>query len=124
MNLQIFSIDESHQVGQNGQLGISIRHDKLITLRAMLNHLASSEGFPEYWVSVFEPGPFSNLWVQLKTISRALQIVSYKTPVKILIFLIFIYLYVRHTCRYYGATMWRTYVRFLGIVSFVSCCSQ
>lgn len=69
---------------RGGKLWITIFPDKPITARAAESRMGSGKGAVEYWVAVVKPGHilFELSGVPLKLAKEALQIASYKLPIK------------------------------------------
>lgn len=69
---------------RGGKLWITVFPDKPITARAAESRMGSGKGAVEYWVAVVKPGHilFELSGVPLKLAKEALQIASYKLPIK------------------------------------------
>lgn len=69
---------------RGGKLWITVFPDKPITARAAESRMGSGKGSVEYWVAVVKPGHilFELSGVPLKLAKEALQIASYKLPIK------------------------------------------
>lgn len=69
---------------RGGKLWITVFPDKPITARAAESRMGSGKGAVEYWVAVVKPGHilFELSGVPLKLAKEALEIASYKLPVK------------------------------------------
>lgn len=69
---------------RGGKLWITVFPDKPITARAAESRMGSGKGSVEYWVAVVKPGNilFELSGVPLKLAKEALQIASYKLPIK------------------------------------------
>ena len=69
---------------RGGKLWITVFPDKPITARAAESRMGSGKGAVDYWVAVVKPGHilFELSGVPLKLAKEALQIASYKLPIK------------------------------------------
>lgn len=69
---------------RGGKLWITVFPDKPITARAAESRMGSGKGSVDYWVAVVKPGHilFELSGVPLKLAREALQIASYKLPIK------------------------------------------
>ncbi len=69
---------------RGGKLWITVFPDKPITARAAESRMGSGKGSVEYWVAVVKPGHilFELSGVPLKLAKEALEIASYKLPIK------------------------------------------
>nr|YP_009330490.1 ribosomal protein L16 [Coccophora langsdorfii]ANS72262.1 ribosomal protein L16 [Coccophora langsdorfii] len=69
---------------RGGKLWITIFPDKPITARAAESRMGSGKGAVDYWVAVIKPGTilFELSGVPLKLAKDAMQIASYKLPIK------------------------------------------
>lgn len=69
---------------RGGKLWITVFPDKPITARAAESRMGSGKGSVEYWVAIVKPGHilFELSGVPLKLAKEALQIASYKLPIK------------------------------------------
>lgn len=69
---------------RGGKLWITVFPDKPITARAAESRMGSGKGSVEYWVAIVKPGHilFELSGVPLKLAREALQIASYKLPIK------------------------------------------
>lgn len=69
---------------RGGKLWITIFPDKPITARAAESRMGSGKGAVDYWVAVVKPGHilFELSGVPLKLAKEALEIASYKLPIK------------------------------------------
>ncbi|CAN0357600.1 unnamed protein product [Pylaiella littoralis] len=69
---------------RGGKLWITVFPDKPITARAAESRMGSGKGAVEYWVAIVKPGHilFELSGVPLKLAKEALQIASYKLPIK------------------------------------------
>lgn len=69
---------------RGGKLWITVFPDKPITARAAESRMGSGKGAVEYWVAVVKPGHilFELSGVPLKLAKEALEIASYKLPIK------------------------------------------
>nr|YP_009243812.1 ribsomal protein L16 [Sargassum horneri]AKO62583.1 ribsomal protein L16 [Sargassum horneri]QJC59457.1 ribosomal protein L16 [Sargassum horneri]QNU09430.1 ribosomal protein L16 [Sargassum horneri]QNU09566.1 ribosomal protein L16 [Sargassum horneri]UVW81220.1 50S ribosomal protein L16 [Sargassum horneri] len=69
---------------RGGKLWITIFPDKPITARAAESRMGSGKGTVDYWVAVIKPGTilFELSGVPLKLAKDAMQIASYKLPIK------------------------------------------
>nr|YP_009505178.1 50S ribosomal protein L16 [Endarachne binghamiae]AXC47133.1 50S ribosomal protein L16 [Endarachne binghamiae] len=69
---------------RGGKLWITVFPDKPITARAAESRMGSGKGSVDYWVAVVKPGHilFELSGVPLKLAKEALQIASYKLPIK------------------------------------------
>nr|YP_010922984.1 ribosomal protein L16 [Colpomenia sinuosa]WJZ45300.1 ribosomal protein L16 [Colpomenia sinuosa] len=69
---------------RGGKLWITVFPDKPITARAAESRMGSGKGSVEYWVAVVKPGHilFELSGVPFKLAKEALQIASYKLPIK------------------------------------------
>ena len=74
----------TRSVKRGGKLWIRIFPDKAITARAAETRMGSGKGNPEYWVAVIKPGHilFEITGVSEKDAKRAMQLASYKLPIK------------------------------------------
>nr|QCI08943.1 ribosomal protein L16 [Wrangelia sp.] len=71
-------------VKRGGKLWIRIFPDKPVTARPAETRMGSGKGAPEYWVAVVKPGHilFEISGVPLEVAQKAMQLASYKLPVK------------------------------------------
>nr|QCI08422.1 ribosomal protein L16 [Ptilothamnion sphaericum] len=71
-------------VKRGGKLWIRVFPDKPITARPAETRMGSGKGAPEYWVAVIKPGHilFEIAGVPEYTAQKAMQLASYKLPVK------------------------------------------
>nr|YP_011005025.1 50S ribosomal protein L16 [Analipus japonicus]WAM61888.1 50S ribosomal protein L16 [Analipus japonicus] len=69
---------------RGGKLWITVFPDKPVTARAAESRMGSGKGSVEYWVAVVKPGSilFELSGVSLKLAKEAMQIASYKLPIK------------------------------------------
>ncbi|CAN0320514.1 unnamed protein product [Ascophyllum nodosum] len=69
---------------RGGKLWITVFPDKPITARAAESRMGSGKGAVDYWVAVIKPGTilFELSGVPLKLAKDAMQIASYKLPIK------------------------------------------
>ena len=69
---------------RGGKLWITVFPDKPITARAAESRMGSGKGSVEYWVAVVKPGHilFELSGVPSKLAKEALEIASYKLPIK------------------------------------------
>ncbi|CAN0333611.1 unnamed protein product [Ectocarpus sp. 6 AP-2014] len=69
---------------RGGKLWITVFPDKPITARAAESRMGSGKGSVEYWVAVVKPGHilFELSGVPAKLAKEALEIASYKLPIK------------------------------------------
>lgn len=69
---------------RGGKLWITVFPDKPITARAAESRMGSGKGSVEYWVAIVKPGHilFELSGVPLKLAKEALQIASYKLPIR------------------------------------------
>nr|WRW10755.1 50S ribosomal protein L16 [Papenfussiella kuromo] len=69
---------------RGGKLWITVFPDKPITARAAESRMGSGKGSVEYWVAIVKPGHilFELSGVPLKLAKEALEIASYKLPIK------------------------------------------
>nr|YP_011006566.1 50S ribosomal protein L16 [Halosiphon tomentosus]WAM63711.1 50S ribosomal protein L16 [Halosiphon tomentosus] len=69
---------------RGGKLWITVFPDKPVTARAAESRMGSGKGSVEYWVAVVKPGNilFELSGVPLKLAKQAMQIASYKLPIK------------------------------------------
>nr|YP_009730761.1 50S ribosomal protein L16 [Cladosiphon okamuranus]QAY80998.1 50S ribosomal protein L16 [Cladosiphon okamuranus] len=69
---------------RGGKLWITVFPDKPITARAAESRMGSGKGTVEYWVAIVKPGHilFELSGVPLKLAKDALEIASYKLPIK------------------------------------------
>jgi large subunit ribosomal protein L16 len=69
---------------RGGKLWITVFPDKPITARAAESRMGSGKGSVEYWVAVVKPGHilFELSGVSSKLAKEALEIASYKLPIK------------------------------------------
>ena len=69
---------------RGGKLWITVFPDKPITARAAESRMGSGKGSVEYWVAVVKPGHilFELGGVPAKLAKEALEIASYKLPIK------------------------------------------
>lgn len=69
---------------RGGKLWITIFPDKPITARAAESRMGSGKGAVDYWVAVVKPGTilFELSGVPLDLAKQAMQIASYKLPIK------------------------------------------
>lgn len=74
----------TRSVKRGGKLWIRVFPDKAITARAAETRMGSGKGNPEYWVAVIKPGHilFEITGVSEKDAKRAMQLASYKLPIK------------------------------------------
>lgn len=69
---------------RGGKLWITVFPDKPVTARAAESRMGSGKGAVDYWVAVVKPGTilFELSGVPLKLAKDAMQIASYKLPIK------------------------------------------
>jgi len=69
---------------RGGKLWITVFPDKPITARALESRMGAGKGSVEYWVAVVKPGTilFELSGVPLTLAKEAMQIASYKLPIK------------------------------------------
>ena len=69
---------------RGGKLWITVFPDKPITARAAESRMGSGKGVVNYWVAVVKPGTilFELSGVPLKLAKDAMQIASYRLPIK------------------------------------------
>ena len=69
---------------RGGKLWITVFPDKPITARAAESRMGSGKGAVDYWVAIVKPGHilFELSGVPLKLAKEALEIASYKLPIK------------------------------------------
>lgn len=74
----------TRRVKRGGKLWIRVFPDKPVTARAAETRMGSGKGAPEYWVAVIKPGHilFEMNGVPLKTAQEAMNLASYKLPIK------------------------------------------
>lgn len=74
----------TRHVKRGGKLWIRVFPDKPVTARPAETRMGSGKGAPEYWVAVIKPGHiiFEISGIPKDTAERAMQLASYKLPIK------------------------------------------
>ena len=69
---------------RGGKVWVKIFPDKPVTKKPAETRMGSGKGSPEYWVAVVKPGRimFEVAGVEEEVLRRALQLASYKLPMK------------------------------------------